>query len=1203
MKLLEIVRYEAGYRLRSPSTWAYAGFLLLVGVWMFLFAAEEATVANAAEPLAWSYVRPGILGILVTAALFGGAAVRDIRAGMDPLLYTAPVTPGQFLGGRYLGALAVNTVLLLAIPLGALVGSAILARVDPAALGPFRAAVYLEPYLVFLVPNTILIGAVLFAVGALSRHVVPVYLAGIGLLIGYVVVLNYASHIESPLVAGLVDPLGLVTLERVTRYWTEAERSSRLIGLPASLAWNRGFWLLAAAGVLGLLRVAFRFAHHEGGGRRRNADPVTAPVPRAGRTGRADPVEVPRVAGKFGVRTTVRQTLAVARNALAEAAPRRWFAVVLAACVGLPLLWGWNVGTTVFDTSTWPVTLLVTEEVLAQRSVILFIALVVVFAGELVWKDRDVGAQEIKDAAPVTDGVAVLGRFLALVVLIVAFQAAATVGGLLIQTLQGYTRFEPLLYLQVVFGLKLADYVLLAAMATTLHVLVNHRNLGHVTVLVFLLLLLVAPRLLGIQHSLLIYGSDPGWAYSDMNGFGPFAEPLVWFRLYWGAWALLLLVLAGLFQVRGPEAGMRRRLRQARRRLTGLAVRTAAVAVALILVFGGFVFYNTNILNEYRSDAEQDAPRVEYERRYGRYHGRPQPVITAAELRVDLHPYQRTVDLRGVYTLVNRTATPIDSIHVSLDPDAEPRAMTLERAEAVRVDEEVGFRTFALERPLAPGDSVRLTFDVALRRRGFPARAIPTDVVANGTSINRRHMPLIGYQRLVEVSDPDARQEYGLPPRARPGPGDAADATHRWATTDADLVHVDAILSTTEDQVAVTSGALRRSWSENGRRYFHYVTETPVALGGGIISGRFALREGRWNDVRLRVYHHPDHQAVLDRVLASMKASLSYLTDRFGPYPYGELNVVETPRYGGFGAASPYVITFTEDFFFSRVREGQVDQPFYGIAHEVAHTWWGGLVRGAPVGGAGFLSESLANYSAMLITEQTYGPEAGRRLYDFQMERYLRGRALQGDEVPVLEVEDQPYVAYRKGALALYTLRDHIGEEAVNGAVRRYFQRFHHDDGPPYPSSLDLYAELRAATPDSLHPMLTDWFETITLWDVRTERAAVERTDAGEYVVALDVIARKVRADSAGNETEVPMDDLVELGVYEVRAGAGPAEPMYLERHRLRSGRQTISVTVPREPARAGVDPRRRLIDRNRGDDLVGVEFTTSAPRPPSGGD
>ena len=242
----------------------------------------------------------------------------------------------------------------------------------------------------------------------------------------------------------------------------------------------------------------------------------------------------------------------------------------------------------------------------------------------------------------------------------------------------------------------------------------------------------------------------------------------------------------------------------------------------------------------------------------------------------------------------------------------------------------------------------------------------------------------------------------------------------------------------------------------------------------------------------------------------------------------------------------------------------------------------------AAVRGAGFLSESLANYSAMAITERAYGVEAARHVYDFQMQRYLLGRAGQSREVPVLTVEDQPYLAYRKGAIALYTLRDFIGEEAVNRALRRYFERFA-DAGPPYPSSLDLYAELRAETPASLHPLLTDLFETVTLWDVSTEGARVERSATGEYVLTLELLGRKVRADEDGDETEVAMDDLVQIGVFASGEDGGLGEPLYLERHRIRSGRQTIRVTVSREPARAGVDPYRRLIERNREDNVVDV--------------
>jgi len=167
--------------------------------------------------------------------------------------------------------------------------------------------------------------------------------------------------------------------------------------------------------------------------------------------------------------------------------------------------------------------------------------------------------------------------------------------------------------------------------------------------------------------------------------------------------------------------------------------------------------------------------------------------------------------------------------------------------------------------------------------------------------------------------------------------------------------------------------------------------------------------------------------------------------------------------------------------------------------------------------------------------------------------------------------------------MALYVLREHIGGEAVNTALRRYFERFR--EGPPYPTSLDLYAELRAVTPDSLHGVLTDWFETITLWDVEARSASVEPTGTGEYVLTLDVSARKVRADGSGNETEVPIDDVVQIGVF----AAGEGEPLYLEWHRIQSGDQTIRVTVPRPPARAGIDPYDLLIDRNRTNNVVAV--------------
>jgi hypothetical protein len=163
---------------------------------------------NAAQKIAEGTVLfGGLFGMLVSAALFGDAAIRDVAVGMDPLLFTTRLRKAEFLGGRFLAALAVNALVALAIPIGHVVGS-LTPLVDADALGPFRLAAYLQPFLLFSLPNLVLVGAILFTIGALARQVIPVYLGAVGLFIGYIVAANYWSGIESPVLSTLATRSG-----------------------------------------------------------------------------------------------------------------------------------------------------------------------------------------------------------------------------------------------------------------------------------------------------------------------------------------------------------------------------------------------------------------------------------------------------------------------------------------------------------------------------------------------------------------------------------------------------------------------------------------------------------------------------------------------------------------------------------------------------------------------------------------------------------------------------------------------------------------------------------------------------------------------------------------------------------------------------------------------------------------------------------
>ena len=1187
----EVFRFEVGYRLRQPSTWVYA--LVLFGVPFLMMHAINGSsqYLNAPQMVANASALLGSIGMLVTAGIFGDAAGRDVQWRMHSLFYTSPLRESHYLAGRFLAGLAINAVLLVGIPLGLLLAS-VMPYMEAGKFGPVQPAAYVQTYVLLLLPNLVVIGAFMFAAAALTRQTLATYLGGVALFVLGTLAGELSDGLTNQVLSALVDPFGGKAVALTTQYWTPVERNGRLIGWPNVLIWNRALWLGVAVAIFSLAVARFRFAHPGGALRRRwwrrRAVVDTAPD-------RVAPLEVTSVTyasargRSFSVAVHVRQMLAIAARAWREIAMTRSALVILLGALAFAFLYGWDVGSEVYGTSTWPVTHLIAGTVLSGALGPVMALLVAVFAGELVWREREVGMGDIASVAPVPNWVAMLGRFLALVAMLATLQAVLMGAGVLLQAMRGYYRFELDVYLELLFGIKLVDYVLLAVLAMAVHVVVNHKYLGHLVVVLYFALTQVS-GLIGLRHGMLIYGSDPGWVWSDLNRLAPFLSGLVWFKLYWAAWALLFAVLASLFWVRGREKGFRQRWSLARQRFRGPTMRAAAFAGLLIVTLGGFVFYNTNVLNEYRSPEDIAAQRAEYERRYKRFENAPEPSLVAAQLRVELYPRDRAAEIRGTFSFVNRTVHSIDSIHVLPSFDVETRALAFDRTtRLVTNDSTLRYRIYALERPLAPGDSIAMTFELASHPRGFRNAGAPTDVTPNGAYLQGGWVPSLGYQTGREVMDPQDRRKQGLPPRQMPA--SAGDVDTRAGTNAVPSVRIETVIGTDPRQIAITPGTLLREWRENGRRYFHYRTDQPVRYGTPVLSAEYAVREASWNGLPLRVYYHPTHDVNVDRMLESMQASLAYYSEHFGPYQFRELRIVEFPRYAAFARAHPHTISFSEgSAFLTRVDSGDIDRPFFVVAHETAHQWWGGQVIPAQAPGAGFVSETMAQYSSMMVFETTHGPELARRFYDYNMNQYLTGRTVYTNrEVPLLDVVNQSYVYYFKGAVAMYTMRERLGADAVNGALRRFREKFAGADAPP-PTSRSLYAELQAVTPDSLRPLLSDLFEHITLWNVRADSARSEPVGGGAYRVTLFVDASKARADSVGTQTPVAMDDAVEVGVFGGPALDGsPGETLYLKQHRIRSGKQTIVLTVPRLPARAGLDPYRKLIERERDDNVTDV--------------
>jgi len=229
----------------------------------------------------------------------------------------------------------------------------------------------------------------------------------------------------------------------------------------------------------------------------------------------------------------------------------------------------------------------------------------------------------------------------------------------------------------------------------------------------------------------------------------------------------------------------------------------------------------------------------------------------------------------------------------------------------------------------------------------------------------------------------------------------------------------------------------------------------------------------------------------------------------------------------------------------------------------------------------------------LLVMEKLYGREQVRRFLKYELDRYLRSRGGEVvEELPLARVENQSYIHYQKGTLVMYWLKEVVGEDRVNRALARFLKE-HAFKVAPYPSSLDFLRVLREEAGPEHDALITDLFERITLVDVKATTARATKRPDGRYDVTLEIDARKLYADGKGKETEAPLDEPFDIGVFTAEPGKKDfvAESVLLfERRQIHTGKQSVTVTVDKAPKFAGVDPYNKRIDRNSDDNVTRVE-------------
>lgn len=1189
-----IAAFELRYQFRNPVFWVVVilFFLLTFGA----TTVDEISIGgggnvkvNSPFAIVQVHLILSVFFMFVTTAFVANVIVRDDESGFGPMVRSTRVSRFDYLIGRFVGAFAAAAIAFLAVPLAIFIG-ALMPWLDPETVGPNHLAHYAFAYGVMALPNVFLTASIFFVVATLTRSMLYSYLGVVVFLIAYLVLIGVLrSKPELRDLAAIIEPFGLAAFGNATRYWTVIEQNSLTPPITSSLLLNRALWFSVALAAIGLALARFSFAE-------RGLSKLAAAraARKAAKLAAVEPLVVPTLPpaqshGLIWPRLSARTRFEMRMLFRSPA----FLVLVLAGLFNaVGSLWFAN---ELYGTPSRPATFALIETLQGSFGIIPII-IAIYYSGELVWRDRERKFHEIIDSTPLPGWAYLVPKVIAVTGVLMATLAAGMAAAIAIQLQRGFTAINLGQWLGWYLLPGTADMLLLAVLAVFVQALSPNKYVGWAVMVLYLIATLTLSNL-GFEHPLYTYGDTGSVRFSDMNGDQLGGPAAWWLRLYWGAVALLLAVAAHLLWRRGTEVRLMPRLRRVPSGLIGPPGIIAGVAVAMAAASGGFIYWNTNILNNYRTSDDVELLQVDLEKAYLRYETLHQPVTTDIKLAIDLYPAERRLEASGWIMLRNPGPTPISDLHVRLtDPQIELLALDVPGATRTLEDQRLGYRIYHLATPLAQGATMPLSFRTRRWQRGFPASGDDSGIIGNGSFVNNRDfVPTIGMDRSSLLQDRLTRRKYGLPSELRAAKLEDLSATRRPYVGSADWVSAQITVSTDAGQVPLAPGVRISDTTAGGRRTATFISKGPILSFFSVQSADYQEKTRTADGVRLSVFHDVRHDWNTDRMLAAMASSLQYYRANFGPYQFDHARIIEFPGYASFAQAFAGTMPYSESigFLADNGDEDSIDYVTYVTAHEVAHQYWAHQLLGADMQDGTLLSETLAQYSALMVMKNLYGPDKIRRFLKYELDNYLRARGSEAiEELPLNRVENQDYIHYRKGSVVMYLLADRLGEDRVNKVLAGMLDQ-HRFKGPPYPRSVVLVDALKViARNDAERQLVEDLLERITIFDLKASEATTTKLPDGRFETRLIVKASKAYADGQGKETSAPLADTIDVGVFLKRPGRdafGKADVLLMERRPVRSGEQEIRIVTAKAPAFAGVDPYNKYIDRNSDDNVVEV--------------
>jgi len=1170
--LAAMFRFEMGYHFRQVSFCVAALLFLILGVLMPFgnFGGEEIH-RNAPHVINFIICLLSLFTIFVSTLAGAAVVLRDAQHRMEPLIFSTSIGRLPYFVVR-LGGLLTAVFLVMCL---AAAGAATVTFIAPASqLGPFHLSYYVVPLLLFGLPGVVFCGSIVFATALLTRNIRWVYTAGVLMFIIY-----FTASIlgNSPVMAGsipapggpgwvsvLIDPFGFTAFFGETMNWPVWRRNQELFPLTPPFVANRLLWTTISLAMLALSYNRFKF--------RTLSEKDTASARKA----------VAQTAPATAYRTI--RTLTNGQHYHWQAF-RRVLTLEIKTLFGNPVmttlifaLWVFfnaielfeNLSNGPYGVRSYATSGILTEQLVAVRPALL---LILFYASELIHREKTTGIHPLIFSTPVSVTAFAMAKSLSLVVWIMALITVHMAVGVAVQWFSGFGQFEWGTYLSLYYyaGLPLVLYAILIIFIQTI---IPNKYLG-MLISALIIGIFIFGRKLGLESYLTRFATAPRLRYSDFDGFGHSSLSFTWYMRYW---TLVALALAGIgtdMWAGNARGRMRTGITSARP-----AMVFSSVCALLAIGAGIFIQYQNGLSAHNRIGTTNAAWQAQYERKYKPLASTPQPVITDVNLQTDLFPADQYYTVKGSVRIKNKSGQPITMLCIGIDPEVELVELAPERASRVSSDETFGQRGYRTDVPLAPGAEMTIHFEIRADRSGFKTFNAEHSVAANGSYIElEKYLPHFGYRAAYEIENVEERRQNGLPVR---GNIQSTDREYHF-------IHFQNIISTEAGQQAITVGTLVKSWVRGGRRYFHYQSKDLIPYMFALSTARYAVKTEKYKGTTFRIYHHADHRQNVPAMMQAMKDALDYGNAHFGTYPRHELTLAEIPHYPGSATAYPGLI-FSQERTNFRSDPGDstgFNFTYATAAHETAHQWW--AVRVAAPSGPGYalLTESLAKYTEAMVTEKRFGKMYLRPYHVKDSQLYFAYRSATAErEIPLWQTTDQPFVHYQKGGLALFRLKEVLGETHLNRALRELVTLHGYPLQKPDPAS--LVDALKRGANTSQARLVDEVFKKVIVFDNDIKILNNKALPDNKRLLTLEINVRKTD-ETSGKPVPLKPDDAIDIAVFnlQITPNVAPPKPVYLRRHHFSKNRSVVQIVVPRNSETVMLDPFSYMLDGSDHNNIV----------------